>query len=183
MLVQRMGAFRPSRLSAPMVRMGAPSRLSAPMVRVAAFAARQQGMRALTAAPAFDGEIARLYGQFFNQLKPSWVDMLTAVDRVNTGGFGRPKSTKTDPHLRHVLDIASGPGQPALLVAEKYRSTNIECTDVSPDMVAQAAANVAAAGYGDRVKCSVLDMNDLSRIEPASIDLVSRSWFVTKKTR
>ena len=134
----------------------------------------------MTAAPAsqnqFDGDVAEMYGKFFNQVKPSWEAMLAAVDRVNAGGFGRPKSQRPDSHMQRVLDLASGPGQPALLIADKYRATRVESTDVSPDMVAQARASAAAAGVADRVTCSVRDMNDLSAYEAESMDLVTVSF-------
>jgi ubiquinone/menaquinone biosynthesis C-methylase UbiE len=102
--------------------------------------------------------------------------MLAAVDRVNAGGFGRPKSNRPDTHLRRVLDVAAGPGQPGLLIAERYKTASVEITDIAPDMVVQAAAGVAAAGHGDRVKCSVLDMNDMAHIDTASVDLVTVSF-------
>ena len=124
----------------------------------------------------FDGEVAAMYGKFFYQLRPSWEAMLDRVDAVNSGGFGRPKSKRPDQHLQRVLDLASGPGQPALLTAARYRATRVESTDISPDMVAQAAASAAKAGVDDRVTCAVRDMNDLSSIEAGSMDLVTVSF-------
>jgi len=124
----------------------------------------------------FDGEVAAMYGKFFNQLRPSWEAMLDRVDAVNAGGFGRPKSQRPDQHLQRVLDLASGPGQPALLIAARHRATRVESTDISPDMVAQAAASAAEAGVNDRVTCAVRDMNDLSSIEAGSVDLVTVSF-------
>lgn len=129
-------------------------------------------LRRMSSKGQFDGEVAKMYGSFFQQLTPSWTLMLDAVDRVNAGGFGRPKSQRADQHLQKVLDVAAGPGQPGLLLASKFLAAQVHITDISPDMVAQAAANVAAAGHGDRVSTAVLDMNDMSEIPAASIDLV-----------
>ena len=52
--------------------------------------------RRMASPPQFDGEVAKMYKDFFNQLKPSWQEMLDAVDRVNTGGL----SSSQLQHLR-----------------------------------------------------------------------------------
>jgi hypothetical protein len=44
-------------------------------------------VRRMASPPQFDGEVAKMYKDFFHQLKPSWQEMLDAVDRVNTGGL------------------------------------------------------------------------------------------------
>jgi hypothetical protein len=44
-------------------------------------------VRRMASPPQFDGEVAKMYKDFFHQLRPSWQEMLDAVDRVNTGGL------------------------------------------------------------------------------------------------
>ena len=44
-------------------------------------------VRRMASPPQFDGEVAKIYADFFMQVKPSWQEMLDAVDRVNTGGL------------------------------------------------------------------------------------------------
>mgnify|MGYP006879408800 CR=1 FL=1 len=73
----------------------------------------------------------------------SWEAMLDRVDAVNSGGFGRPKSQRPDQHLQRVLDLASGPGQPALLTA------------------AQAAATVSAQAVLDQRPVDPVELGDV----------------------
>ncbi|HUJ55027.1 MAG TPA: class I SAM-dependent methyltransferase [Gaiellaceae bacterium] len=51
----------------------------------------------------------------------------------------------------HVLDVASGRGGPALLLAERF-GCRLTCVERSPEFVAVARERVAAAGLGDRIE-------------------------------
>jgi SAM-dependent methyltransferase len=51
----------------------------------------------------------------------------------------------------HVLDIASGVGGPALLLAEKF-GCRLTCVERAPEFVAMARERTAAAGLEDRIE-------------------------------
>lgn len=51
----------------------------------------------------------------------------------------------------HVLDVASGRGGPALLLAETF-GCRLTCVERSPEFVAAARERVAAAGLADRIE-------------------------------
>jgi SAM-dependent methyltransferase len=51
----------------------------------------------------------------------------------------------------HVLDIASGKGGPALLLAETFRC-RVTCVERAPEFVAAARERTAAAGLEDRIE-------------------------------
>src|SRR5512142_1643631 len=56
----------------------------------------------------------------------------------------------------HVLDVASGRGGPALLLAETF-GCRLTCVERSPEFVAAARERVAAAGLEDRVELVLAD--------------------------
>ncbi|HUZ16097.1 MAG TPA: class I SAM-dependent methyltransferase [Gaiellaceae bacterium] len=51
----------------------------------------------------------------------------------------------------HVLDIASGSGGPALILAETF-GCRLTCVERAPEFVARARERVGAAGLGDRIE-------------------------------
>ena len=69
-----------------------------------------------------------------------------------------------------VLDLASGPGEPALTIAAALPQLRVVSTDVSPDMVSQAAGK--AAGMGN-LTAQVADSQDLSAFADDSVDVVT----------
>ena len=71
-----------------------------------------------------------------------------------------------------VLDLASGPGEPALTIAAALPHLRVVATDVSPDMVAQAAAKAAAVAGGN-LTAQVADAQDLSAFADNSVDVVT----------
>ena len=75
-----------------------------------------------------------------------------------------------------VLDVASGPGQPAITIAQRMPMAQVTSTDVSPDMVAQASNNVKAAGVSDRVTCKVLDMQSMVDVGTGTVDVATVSF-------
>lgn len=66
----------------------------------------------------------------------------------------------------HVLDVASGPGGPALLLAEEF-GCRLTCVERSPEFVAAARERIAAAGLEDRIE--VVE-SDASEFEHGSYD-------------
>jgi len=75
------------------------------------------------------------------------------------------------------LDAGAGGGHLSIELARMSTMT-IECTDIDPDAVAIARANVAEAGLEDRVECAVADVQALPYAD-ATFDLVvSRGSFL-----
>ena len=70
-----------------------------------------------------------------------------------------------------ILDLGCGPGEPACHFAARYAGVPTIASDLAPNMVALAERRVAAKGLAN-VECMVLDMEDLSPIADASVDLV-----------
>lgn len=72
-----------------------------------------------------------------------------------------------------ILDLASGPGEPACTVALRLPAAQVICTDKDKAMLAAADLRVRKLDLGDRVRIKQLDMLDLSSITSASIDAVT----------
>ena len=87
--------------------------------------------------------------------------MLQAVRELN---LAEPGAT--------VLDVASGPGEPALTLAQALPHLAVVSTDALPDMVAQAQARAQAAALSN-VRCLVADMTALSAFADGSVDAVT----------
>lgn len=148
------------RLLAPRLMMAAGAHGSA-LHSVASVAAQQPPQ---AQQPDFGGEVARLYGDFFVQLRPSWERHVEAV------------AQHVAPAPMTILDIASGPGQPAMLLAQRFPTATVLSTDLAPDMVAQAASSVAAAGLAGQVSCSTMDMQDMAAVGSGTCDVVTASY-------
>ena len=71
-----------------------------------------------------------------------------------------------------LLDVASGPGEPALTLARALPHLAVVSPDALPDMVAQAQAR-AAAGALPNVRCAVADMTDMSAFADGSVDAIT----------
>jgi len=72
-----------------------------------------------------------------------------------------------------ILDLASGPGEPAASLANAFPEANIYATDINPAMV-MAAQERLAGRSGVNVK--VADMECLSDFDDATFDLVTCSY-------
>ena len=138
-------------------------------------AARPAGMARLASdAPQdFDvAEKAKVFSEFFDAGKPMWARMHELAARQ------MPAPTK-------ILDLGCGPGEPACHFAARYAGVPTIASDLAPNMVALAERRVAAKGLAN-VECMVLDMEDLSPIADASVDLVTAQMaymFVPDKPR
>jgi len=109
----------------------------------------------------FDGDTADIYESLFVQhMHPNgpWRGMLNEVCKVLPDGKGT------------VLDIASGPGEPACLIAGALPQTSVISSDFSEDMVAKATLRSQDLG---NVSCQVVDAQDLSRFKDNSLDVVT----------
>eukprot|EP01052_Picozoa_sp_SAG31_P048060 SAG31_NODE_9882_length_1216_cov_2.336616_3_plen_220_part_00 len=90
--------------------------------RVALRAAATTSPRSMSGT-AFGGDMARLYLNFFNEAGSAWekTDAVVA-DALAASG--------SEPPLR-IIDVASGPGEPALTLAKTYPSARVLVTDAA----------------------------------------------------
>jgi len=72
---------------------------------------------------------------------------------------------------RHVLDLGTGTGAAALLIASRFPGTEVVGVDLAPEMVAQARKNTPPE-LTDRVRFEAADATHLSFAD-ATFDLVS----------
>ncbi|OLQ09640.1 Ubiquinone/menaquinone biosynthesis C-methyltransferase UbiE [Symbiodinium microadriaticum] len=82
-----------------------------------------------------------------------------------------------------VLDLGTGPGQPALLIAQALPKARVHATDLQEAMISKARKR--AKGVGN-VDFSVASADDLSAFKPKSFDAVSMSYvlmFVQDKVK
>jgi len=111
---------------------------------------------------SFDGEAATLFQIFFHNGAPAWAETVSAVRRVNA-------SPST------IIDIASGPGEPACSLSEAFPTSSVICSDSSPDMVEMARTRSEQLGRSN-MTFSVDDMNDLSTYGDGTKDIVTAQF-------
>jgi ubiquinone/menaquinone biosynthesis C-methylase UbiE len=75
------------------------------------------------------------------------------------------------PGARDVLDIGTGPGHIAILVAKSHPSVRVTAIDLAESMLVRARRNLARSGVGDRVEVLRRDAK-ATRFSDASFDLV-----------
>lgn len=136
--------------------------------------------------------MSKAYGKFLKLNQPIFDATLSALKR-DLAAIGAAK----DAAGLNIVDIASGPGQPTLTIAEAFPGASITCTDISPDMVQSAKVRAdalrkmktlptvinhsthhhACCSQGNlasakNVKFAVVDASDLSAFPDASFDVV-----------
>lgn len=113
------------------------------------------------ATQAFGGDAARYYMKFFNQAAPAWKSTVANVVNVNSSPS-------------RIVDLASGPGEPACSLKARFPAAAVSATDVAEAMVAMSRKRAAELNLD--VSCGVLDMNDMSSIDPGSVDVVTAQF-------
>lgn len=140
------------RLATPLARLVRPRTACAPAAR-----------RAMSGnTDRFDAIVTEAYNRIAeNHRHPDgpWGLMTEEVMSVS-GADGSPT----------VLDIASGPGEPALTIARAMPGATVICTDLAEEMVKAATANAAGV---PNVTNELLDVEDMSTHADGSIDVVT----------
>ena len=72
-----------------------------------------------------------------------------------------------------ILDLASGPGEPACSLAARFPSARVTASDSSPAMRDAAQERIKSRGLRSRVQVAALDMTDLSSVASSSVDVVT----------
>lgn len=115
---------------------------------------------------SFDGEMSKIYKVIAeNHRHPSgpWVTML---EQVHAFADTLPSSQREFT----VLDLATGPGEPAETIARQFPHATVVATDLSPDQVALAQETTLTLPH---MTAQVADMENLHQFEDASFDLVT----------
>jgi SAM-dependent methyltransferase len=99
-------------------------------------------------ADAVDGIAAANRPQFHNLL----ADWFAAIPDVDA-------RLRDDPPAR-VADLGSGSGWSSIAMARAYPKATVDAMDVDADSIANARANITAAGLSDRVRPVVHDASD-----------------------
>ena len=128
----------------------------------AARGARAASTRALSTAPQFDEAMAKAYNIVAENHRHADGPWTRMRDKVVEAVDGRAGCT--------VLDLASGPGEPAATIAEALPSAQVLATDVAEPMVA-AATN--ATSHLSNVKVQLADAQNLEGMSDASYDVVT----------
>mmetsp|Transcript_6457 Transcript_6457/g.11516 ORF Transcript_6457/g.11516 Transcript_6457/m.11516 type:complete len:731 (-) Transcript_6457:73-2265(-) len=77
-----------------------------------------------------------------------------------------------------ILDLASGPGEPAALLAQEFPESTIVAADISPEMVHIAKAHMKTLGLKN-ADVQVVNMEHLERFSDNSFDVVTCSYGLT----
>lgn len=112
-------------------------------------------------APAFDKEKSAIYEKIARNHRHQngpWTKMVETVSDLATG------------NSLHVLDLATGPGEPAAGIAKALPHAKVIATDVSEDQVAIAEK---ACSDIDNVEVCRADMEDLNQFPDNHFDLVT----------
>jgi len=112
--------------------------------------------------PKFDHEMAEIYkrvAQNHYQETGPWKLMLNAIRQTNAPAMAS----------FNVLDLASGPGEPAALIAKEFHQANVISTDFSEDMVTLAAETAAKI---PNMSVEQADMQNL-QFESSSFDIIT----------
>lgn len=115
--------------------------------------------------PFFDREVSEIYGLFFQQHVQAggpWKMMLDAVQ----------EATINKPELQ-IIDLASGPGEPGLLIAQAMPHAQVMITDISSEQI--ELANKRCEGTSN-VSTAVTGMEDLSSYATNSFDIVTSCY-------
>ncbi len=80
---------------------------------------------------------------------------------------------------KRVLDVGTGCGLIALMVAQRNRDAHIEAIDIDPNAITEAMTNITTSPWSDRVKAKCVDFNDFAAQEPYDL-IVSNPPFFTE---
>ena len=118
-----------------------------------------------TNAALFDGEMSSLYERVFAQ-------------HYHTDGpwklMVRESMMKAAPLSMAplILDLATGPGEPATQLGVALPEATVIASDIAPDMVAKATERIEASGVGN-VMPLLCDAQDMHMVPSASQDIVT----------
>ena len=114
-----------------------------------------------TKAADFDGEMAKIYAKIAHQHRHSkgpWPLILAKVESFKLAAGST------------IVDIASGPGEPAATIALNIPTVIVISTDIAPDMNKIAASRAVLI---PNMKSMLADVQDLSAFADNSVDTIT----------
>ena len=120
--------------------------------------------RQLSTNVGFDEEQAKIYAAISESHKHEKGPWPVITKKVGSliDNCDRPK----------ILDLATGPGQPALTLAQTYPNAHVNATDLSDDFISKVKAQVGTLGLTN-VEPSVVDLQDLDKFSDNQFDIVT----------
>ncbi|MCU1400797.1 MAG: hypothetical protein JWN62_3906 [Acidimicrobiales bacterium] len=94
--------------------------------------------------------------------EPEMIDAIEREGRVFaafvTGTADRVDGFRSGASMRNVLDVGSGPGASAFVLAERFPEARIVAADGSPTMVGRAEQRIAERGLGERIVTRLVEL-------------------------
>lgn len=92
---------------------------------------------------------------------------------MKVGTDGVLLGTWTDSsNVKAILDIGTGTGLIALMLAQKNRHANIHAIDISPDAIEQAEDNICESPFSEQITCQVISLQDFGKQYTQKYDLI-----------
>lgn len=92
--------------------------------------------------------------------------MKVGTDGVLLGAWTNPENAKT------ALDIGSGTGLIALMIAQRSKNIQIDAIDISEDATEQAKENCLRSPFSDQINCIHSSLNDFAKLYNKRYDLI-----------
>lgn len=73
---------------------------------------------------------------------------------------------------KRILDVGTGSGVVALMLAQRFRSANITAIDINAEAAAQAAVNFTASPWSERLSSRHLSLQQLTDLHGEGYDLI-----------
>ena len=107
-------------------------------------------------------ELPAVYKIITDQVKPMWEQMVEHAGALDLAPLT-------------ILDLASGPGEPACTFAKAFPKALVTATDLTDGMLEQARERVEQNSLSGQVTVTKMDFTDLSPIPNGTVDLVTCS--------
>jgi SAM-dependent methyltransferase len=132
--------------------------------QVPSFASRLIVRHASQKAPSFDAEVSRIYKIISENHRHPLGPWITMLEKIHNYANQLPKQDFS------VLDLATGPGEPAETIARQFPQATIVATDISPDQVALAQRMTETLPH---LTAQVADMENLVDFDDNNFDIVT----------
>ena len=104
--------------------------------------------------------------------------------KVGTDGtlLGAWAQVPVTPSPTHILDIGTGTGLIALMMAQRFPDSQVLGIDIDADAVTQAKKNVEASPFSSRITIQLADIRELQSPEPFDAIVSNPPYFVDSLT-
>lgn len=134
------------------------------LLRATSPATRNRLFASSSNEPAFNAEVSRMYKIISENHRHPQGPWVTILEKVHT------YADYHDINNFKVLDLATGPGEPAETIARQFPRCTVVATDISPDQVALAQETTKTLPH---MTAQVADMENLDNFDDNTFDLVT----------